>query len=104
LEEALADCNEALRLKPDNAFTLDSRGLVYLKLGQFDRAIVDYDAALKLDPKLAGSNYGRGLAKLRQGDSRGKEDITAARSMQADIADEFVRYGLKVEEGPVSQP
>jgi hypothetical protein len=26
---ALADCNEALRLKPDVAATLDSRGLIY---------------------------------------------------------------------------
>jgi tetratricopeptide (TPR) repeat protein len=33
LQAALAHCNEALRLKPDVAATLDSRGLTYLKIG-----------------------------------------------------------------------
>ena len=50
---------------------LDTRGFVYLKLDQIDNAIKDYDAALKLDAKLAGSLYGRGLAKLRKGDRNG---------------------------------
>jgi Restriction endonuclease/Tetratricopeptide repeat len=43
LEEALADCNEALRLAPDDPATLDSRGFTYLKLGRFEQAIADYD-------------------------------------------------------------
>jgi tetratricopeptide (TPR) repeat protein len=50
---------------------LDTRGFVYLKLGQTENAIKDYDAALKLNPKLAGSLYGRGLAKTRKGDRNG---------------------------------
>src|SRR5262249_28922617 len=33
LEAALADCNESLRLRPNDAGTLDSRGLIYLKMG-----------------------------------------------------------------------
>src|SRR3979411_1986634 len=37
-------------LEPHEANTFDSRGLIYIKLGQIDRAIADYDAALKLDP------------------------------------------------------
>jgi tetratricopeptide (TPR) repeat protein len=94
LEEALSDCNESLRLKPDDPATLDSRGLVLLKLGQYEKAIADYDDALKLDPKLAGSLYGRGLARLKLGDRRGEDDIKAARAMQADIVEEFTRYGV----------
>ena len=50
-QQALADCNAALKIKPDAADVLDTRGFVYLKLGQTDNAIKDYDAALKLDPK-----------------------------------------------------
>jgi len=68
LQVALADCNEALRLKPDVDATLDSRGLTYLKMGQWDSAIDDYSSALRFDPKLASSLYGRGLAKLKKGD------------------------------------
>ena len=51
------------------ARVVDTRGFVYLKLGQTDNAIKDYDAALKLDLKLAGSLYGRGIAKTRRGDA-----------------------------------
>ena len=33
-QQALSDCNAALKIKPDAADVLDTRGLVYLKLGQ----------------------------------------------------------------------
>ena len=70
-QQALSDCNTALKIKPDAADVLDTRGFVYLKLGQTDNAIKDYDAALKLDPKLAGSLYGRGIARTRKNDRNG---------------------------------
>ena len=95
-QQALSDCNAALKIKPDSADVLDTRGFVYLKLGQTDNAIKDYDAALKLDQKLAGSFYGRGLAKARKGDRNGSTaDIAAAKAIKPDIAEEFARYGLK---------
>ena len=92
LQQALADCSEALRLKYN---ALDSRGFVYLKLGEYDRAITDYDAELKIDPKYAGSLYGRGIAKLKKGDSTGNADINSAKAIQSDIAEEFAGYGVK---------
>jgi tetratricopeptide (TPR) repeat protein len=93
---ALGDCNAALKIKADAPDVLDTRGFVYLKLGQTENAIKDYDAALKLDPKLAGSLYGRGIAKTRKGDrAGGSEDIAQAKVVKADIADEFARYGLR---------
>jgi tetratricopeptide (TPR) repeat protein len=96
LLEALAECNGSLKLRPNDAHTLDSRGFTYLKMGEFDKAIVDYDAALRLDPMIAHSNYGRGLAKRKIGDSAGGDaDIAAARAINADIAEEFERNGLK---------
>ena len=51
LEQALADCNAALKLSPNTAAYLDSRGLVYLRQNQYDKAIADYDAALRLQPE-----------------------------------------------------
>jgi tetratricopeptide (TPR) repeat protein len=39
-----------LRLRPNDADTLDSRGFTFFKFGRFDDAIADCDAALKLQP------------------------------------------------------
>jgi len=64
-------------------------------LSQLDDAVADYDEALRRNPKQAGSLYGRGLAKLKKGDAVGGEaDIATARAIQADIAEEFARYGV----------
>jgi tetratricopeptide (TPR) repeat protein len=96
LEEALADCNEALRLAPDDPGTLDSRGFTYLKLGRFEQAIADYDAALARNPRDPGSLYGRGLARLRgrNDPEGGRADLTSAKTLDPGVAAEFARYGL----------
>lgn len=71
LDAALEDCNGALSIKPDDAYLLDSRGLVYFRKGDCAKAIAEYDAALKIDPKNADSLYVRGIAKLRMKDQAG---------------------------------
>ena len=93
LKQALADCNQALRLMPSNAGTLDSRAFVYLKMTHFDAAVSDYDKALRIDPKHAFALYGRGLARIRNEDPAGAADIAAATALQADIAEQYARYG-----------
>jgi len=98
LQEALMDCNNALWLRPGQgrATTLNVRGIVYLKMKQFDSAIADFDAALKLAPNSASSLYGRGLAKIKKGDTAGgNADIKAARAIKADIADQLARYEVR---------
>jgi len=92
----LEDCNKALQSEPNSAATYDSRGLIYLKMGQLGAAINDYNSALRFDPKLASALYGRGLAKLKQGDTAGGDaDISAAQTIQGDIGDDFTRYGVR---------
>jgi len=96
LAQALADCNESLRLRPDDANMINSRGLVQFKLGAFDRAIADYSAAIAGNAKSAGSFYGRGVAKLRNGDTAGGDaDIATAKAIRADIATVYAGYGVK---------
>jgi tetratricopeptide (TPR) repeat protein len=96
LQLALAECDAALRLQPNDPNTWDSRGFVHLRLNRLHGAIADYDAALKIDPKLASSLYGRGLAKLRKGDAAGgNADTAAAKAIKPDIAEEFASYGMK---------
>jgi tetratricopeptide (TPR) repeat protein len=95
LQAALADCNEAVRLKPNVATTFDSRGFTYLKLGQWQLAVADFDSALRLDSKLPSALYGRGFAKLKKGDlAGGNADIAAAKTAEPNIEAEFARYGL----------
>jgi tetratricopeptide (TPR) repeat protein len=67
-----------------------------MKMGQFDTAIDDYNSALRFEPKLASALYGRGLAKLKKGHKAGSDiDISAAKTVQAKIGDEFKRYGVQ---------
>jgi tetratricopeptide (TPR) repeat protein/predicted aspartyl protease len=95
LGQALADCNAALRMKPNTAAFLDSRGLVHLRQNDYDQAIADYDAALHLQPKIAWSLYGRGLARLHKGlTAEGQADIAAATALQPKIAEHAATYGI----------
>jgi len=98
LQEALDDCNKANGLSPKIPQIFGYRGLVYLKLGQFDKALADYDAALALtkDPNHADWLYSRGVSKLRKGDATGgNADIESAKTIKADIAEEYAKYGIK---------
>jgi len=95
LKQALKDCDESLRLKPDDADTLDSRGFTNLKSGNFDKAAADFDAALKLNPKLASSLYGRGVAKNKKRGGSGDDDLAAAKAIEPGIAARMASYGVK---------
>jgi len=96
LPKALGDCNAALRRSgKTNAAALDSRGLVRLRLGDYDKAINDYDDSLKLAPRDAWSLYGRGVAKLRKKrTAEGQADTEAAERLWPKIAGEFQRRGI----------
>jgi len=93
LQQALADCNEAIRLSRSGDFvmttTLSVCGYIYLRMKNYDAAIADFDATLKADPNsAAGSLYGRGLAEKAKGDIAGANtDIAAAKSITPNIAD-----------------
>ena len=97
LHRALHDCDRALGRLPETSDprALDSRGLAYLRLGQLDRSVDDYDAALKMDPRIPTSLYGRGLAELRRGlTAAGEADITAAKKLQPEVVNRFAAMGL----------
>jgi tetratricopeptide (TPR) repeat protein len=96
LQDALKDCNDALRLNPQNQYAYDSRAFAYLKLGMLDASIADYNAALAIEPGRPYSLAGRGFARQRKGDKAGAEaDFAAARAQVPGILEEFARYGVK---------
>lgn len=96
LDLALIDCNEALRLDPENAAAFDSRGLVHFKRGEFEAALRDYEAALAIDPGRGHYLYGRGIARVRLGDEAGFTDITAAERAEPGIAHMYRVYGVSL--------
>jgi tetratricopeptide (TPR) repeat protein/predicted aspartyl protease len=95
LDAALADCDAAVKARPDMAAYLDSRGLVRLRRGEYDRAIADYDHAIALAPENAWSYYGRGVARIRKGlTGEGQSDIATATALEPDIAERAGRHGI----------
>jgi len=87
------DCDAALR-RLKAAASFDSRGLVELRMGQYDRAIADYSAALKLNPRTAWSLYGRGLARRQKNDPSAQSDLNAALAIDPALAARAQALGL----------
>jgi hypothetical protein len=84
-----------LRLRPGFAAALDSRAFLQLKRGNTQEALADYEAVLKESPNDSYSIFGRGVAKLRLGDTAGgNADIAAAVGMEKGLREEFAAYGL----------
>ena len=95
LVKALADCNASLKLIPGDPNTLDSRGLVRLRLGAFDGSISDYNAAIAAHPDVAWSYFGRALAEENKGMvSEGEEDERRAKRLSPDIAATAAKWGV----------
>ena len=98
LDQALADCNEAIKAKPDNSAFLDSRAWVRLRRGELREALADYDRALKIRPDAAWTLYGRGITRVRLGDAeQGRADLEAARAGRASIDADAGHYGLAAD-------
>ena len=99
LKSALKDCDSALgRIGKKNAGSAAiflSRGVVRLRLGDYDKSIADFDAALALRPESAWSLYGRGVARIRRKYVvEGQADMSAAAAVWPSIADDFARRGI----------
>jgi tetratricopeptide (TPR) repeat protein len=73
----------------------DSRGLVYVRQGNYTKAVADYDRALKLHPHAAWTLWCRGLAKQRSGHAAdGQTDLDAALVANPKISAEAQAHGL----------
>ncbi|HTT97772.1 MAG TPA: hypothetical protein VMF58_06950 [Rhizomicrobium sp.] len=109
LDAALADCDTAARIEPDDMFILNARCFVHFRRGEYALAIPDCDRAAQLFPdgarfstvtndslrNKADPLYVRGLAKLRMGQADlGNADIAAAKAIDPKIADTYAIYGV----------
>jgi lipoprotein NlpI len=86
-EQALEDCDEALRRDPNHPVAYNVRGSVYRRMGQPDRAIEDYDQALRLNPDFPFAYNNRGNAYDTKGDyQRALADYNEALRLNPDYA------------------
>ena len=51
IENALADCNQAIRLEPKNATAYEIRGTIWQQWDNEEKALTDWTTAIRLDPK-----------------------------------------------------
>lgn len=95
LELAREDCDQAIKKGPRNSSMFDNRGLVWLQLGNLDKAIADYKEALELQPKKATALYGLGIAEIKKGQREsGERNMQAAVEIAPQVAVPFRRIGL----------
>ena len=96
LDRALEDCNGAVRRDSNNPHYLDSRALVYLHLGQFDKSMADYRHAMDLQPRNGIYRYGLGLAERGAGQTAAAdEDMKAGTALWSGVVKYYERMGVK---------
>jgi len=95
LDQALKDCDTAIRKAGPGSSLLDTRALVQLRRKAYAAAIADANAALGKAPKSPTTLFFRGLARIASGDEAGgTADIKAARAIRPMIDAQFADYGL----------
>jgi len=72
-KEAIEAYSPYLAIKPDNPDVRTDMGIMYRKLGDFDRAIEEFRMAIQSDPKHVNSRYNLGLVLLHD-----KHDVKEA--------------------------
>jgi tetratricopeptide (TPR) repeat protein len=60
--ESLSDLNEALRLEPNDALAHSGRGITWVAMKAYDKAIVDFNEAIRLEPQNATHFFNRAEA------------------------------------------
>jgi tetratricopeptide (TPR) repeat protein len=94
-DRAIADLDQAIRLKPDYVHAYFNRGGVHQKMGDYDRAIDDYDQAIRLESDFAQGYVGRGTAHRKKGDyDRAIDDYDQAIRLKPDYAIAYYDRGL----------
>jgi len=97
LDTALRDCTKAIELSENSAQILDSRAMVYFRMGRMEDAMADYDAALQAVPSLAPSILMRGVILKHGGNTaEGQPLIDQALRMDPTILPRFKGYGIEL--------
>lgn len=96
LDTALKDCTSAIELGSSTYQALDSRAMVWFRLGRYEEALQDLNAVLDASPDLAESRFMRAvvLSRLNRA-AEGTADLAIARSIDPRIDSDYARFGIK---------
>jgi Flp pilus assembly protein TadD len=97
--EQLAACSQLIGKGDKAGLALadlkEDRGSAYYRLGDYPRAVRDYDDALRMDPNDSSAHYNLGLIDEQIGDRpRAIAEYTGAIRTQPDNADAYLRRGV----------
>ena len=94
-DDAIADFNEAIRLKPDFVEALGSRGNAWGHKGEYDKAIADYNESIRLKPDDERSWYNRGRTWNAKGEyDKAIADLNEAIRLKPDDASTWNNRGV----------
>ena len=94
-DRAIADYDQAIKLKPDYPDAFVHRGISYGAKGEHGRAIADYDQAIKLKPDYAIAFVHRGISYGAKGEyDRAIANYDQAIKLNPDYPDAFVHRGI----------
>lgn len=97
LDTALKDCTKAIELSDDTLAALDSRAMVWYRMGRYPEALDDLDTVLAANPDMAGSRYLRAaIYKATRRDAEAASDLALARRIYPMIDRQYARYGFKM--------
>ena len=96
-QSAVVDGDVAIKLASadkDSSAAYHTRGAAKAALGDYDKAIADFDAAIRLNPKTAINYLDRGLAKEALGEKdAAKADFEEATRINGDLAKNYYEEG-----------
>jgi len=98
-EQAIADYDQAIALKPDDAVAYNNRGAAYADKGDLAHAIADYEQAITRKPNFAVAYNNRGLAYADKGDlDHAIADYDQAIALKPDFAWAYVNRGAAYDD------
>ncbi|QDK33108.1 DUF3857 domain-containing protein [Sphingomonas sp. IC081] len=96
VEAAVRQCSSAVELAASPTGPLDSRAVVWFRLGRFDDALHDLDAVIREAPTQAESRYMRGVVLAHLGRaSESKSEIALARRLDPGVDALYTKLGIK---------
>ena len=102
-QSAVVDSDAAIQLATsdeDSSAAYHTRGAARAALGDYDKAITDFDAAIRLNPETAINYLDRGLAKETLGEmDAAKADFEKAARIDGDLAENYYKEGRGKNDG-----
>ena len=102
-QSAVVDSDVAIELATsdaDSSAAYHTRGAARAALGDYDKAIADFDAAIRLNPETAINYLDRGLAKEVLGEkSAAKADFEKAMGINGDLVEDYYKDGRGKNDG-----